>query len=176
MAEIGYLLKGISSRKHARGQAIPLDFMAGLFIFLVLLAYFIVLWDIFSVRYIEHAESNNIESRAIDIAGQLVSSSGQPFNWTSSPLSAQSIGLASKPYQLDPNRISAFASLSNQSYANAKLLLGTDRDFFIKIETPDGARIATLGKEPGNASRSVEVSRLGSYNGQPTFVRVRLYE
>ena len=173
MAEIGNLRLGISSGRHARGQAIPLDFMAGLFIFLVLLAYFIVLWDIFSTSYIEHAESNRLESRAIGIAGQLVSSSGQPFNWTSAPLSAQSIGLASKPYQLDPYRISALSSLP---YANAKLLLGTDRDFFIKIETPEGARIATLGVEPGNTTRSVEVSRLGSYNGQPMFVRVRLYE
>lgn len=157
----------------AKGQAIPLDFMAALFIFLVIFAYFVVLWDIYSTRYIEHGEGGNLESHAISIAENLVSSPGHPFNWTLSPLSAQSAGLASMPNRLDTYRI---AALESMPYANAKRLLGTDSDFLIKIESPEGARYSTMGMEAVNATRKIEVTRIATYNGAPAFVKVQLYE
>lgn len=172
MAEAsGWEIRRISE-KGARGQAIPLDFMSGMFIFMVTLAYFIILWNLFSMRYIEHADSLDMESHAISIAESLVSSPGTPFNWTESPLSAQSIGIASRPNYLDPYRIAALESLP---YANAKRLLGTDYGFLIKIESGEGARYATVGQEPSNTTRSVEVTRVASYQGSAAFVRVQLY-
>ena len=172
MAETFSLGSG-RSRTHSRGQSVPLDFMAGLFIFMVLLVYFVILWDIYSTRYMEQGERGNIETHAISIAENLVSSTGSPFNWTVSPLAAQSIGLAFRPNQLDPYRIAALEGLP---YANAKRLLGTDYDFLIKIESQEGARYSTIGQEPGNTTRTVEVTRIATYNGAPAFVRVQLYE
>lgn len=173
MAEEFWLETGRISGNRARGQAIPLDFMSGMFIFMVTLTYFIVLWNIFSMRYVEHADALDMESHAISIAESLVSSPGTPFNWTESPLSAQSIGIASRPNYLDPYRISALESLP---YANAKRLLGTDYDFLIKIDSGEGARYATVGQEPSNTTRIVEVTRAASYQGSTAFVRVQLYE
>lgn len=173
MAELRRLGSGRARIAGARGQAVPLDFMSGLFIFMVLLVYFVILWDMFSMRYIERANSLDMESHAISIAESLVSSPGQPFNWTESPLAAQSLGIASRPNCLDPYRISALQSLP---YANAKRLLGTDYDFLVKIESDEGARYATLGQEPGNTTRIVEVSRVASYQGSTAIVRVQLYE
>lgn len=156
-----------------KGQGVPLDFVAGLFIFLVMLAYFLVLWDSYSGRYLEHASSIDMETTAIGIADQLVSTGGSPSNWTAAPLSAQSIGLAWRQNELDPYRLSALASLP---YANAKQILGAGREIAIKIETLDGGRLATVGNEPASSSKAVEVTRVAMMNGSAVFVKVQTYE
>jgi len=156
-----------------RGQTVPIDFMAGLFIFMVILAYFIVVWDSYSTRYVEQAKARNDELEAIALAEQLVTSPGHPFNWTASPQTAQSIGLAQKPNELAEERVQALQQLS---YPDAKRLLGLDADFLVKIESLGGARLATIGYEPSNATRAFEVTRLAFYKGEASYVKVRVYE
>lgn len=156
-----------------KGQGVPIDFVAGLFIFLVMLTYFLVLWDGYSERYSAAASSIDMETTAIGIADQLVSTGGSPNNWTAEPLAAQSIGLAWRQNELDPYRLSALSSLP---YANAKRILGAGREIAIKIETLDGARLATIGTETYNTSKAVEVTRAAMMNGSAVNVRVQVYE
>ena len=160
------------ARQKLTGQAIPLDFAAGLFIFLLALSYFFIQWDLFSAKFFDLATAGGMDTRAIDISEMLVHTGGQPENWTGAPLSAQSIGLASKDNLLDWNRVAAFSSMP---YANAKQILGTDYDFLVIIETPDGARYATIGQD-ANSTRAVEVTRMAILNDTVVKVRVRLYE
>ena len=156
-----------------KGQGVPIDFVAGLFIFLVMLTYFLLLWDSYSQRYIATASTIAMETTAMGVADQLVSTGGSPNNWTASPLTAQSIGLSWRQNELDPYRLSALSSLP---YANAKKILGVDREFAIKIETLDGGRMATLGSEASNSSKAVEVTRVARINGSTVNVKVQIYE
>ncbi len=160
------------SARRTRGQAVPIDFMAGLFIFLVLLAYFLVQWSIYSSRYLEQTQIRDTETSAIRLANQLVSSSGQPYNWTAAPLFAQSIGIARKQNELDSYKISALSAIP---YANAKQLLGMDRNFWIRIESADGIRYATIGQQPGNTTMAVDVTRIAVLGGNAVNVRVQVY-
>lgn len=154
------------------GQAIPLDFAAGLFIFLLVIAYFLIQWDLFTSKFVEFSISGGMDTRVIDISEMLVHTGGQPENWTNAPLSAQSIGLASKQNLLDWNRVAAFSAMP---YANAKQILGTDYDFLVIIETPEGARYATIGLDE-NSTRAAEVTRVAVLNDTIVRVRVRLYD
>ena len=147
--------------------------MSGLFIFLLVLAYFLIFWDSLSEHYISYTEARSNELDAITLADRLVMSGGQPLNWTQSPLSAKSIGLAKMPGELDSYRVDALSSLP---YANAKYLLGLDGDFLIKIDAQDGAVLALIGQQPGNTTRAIEVTRVALYNGNMVNVRVQLYE
>ena len=156
-----------------KGQGVPIDFVAGLFIFLVMLAYFLLLWDSYSQRYFASASSIGMETEAMGIADQLVSAGGSPNNWTADPLSAQSIGLAWRQNELDPYRLSALSSLP---YANAREKLGVDREFAIKIETLDGGRLATIGVDTRISSKAVEVIRIAVLNGSAVNVKVQVYE
>lgn len=157
-----------------KGQAVVLDLIAGLFIFLVLFSYFIVFWGIFSERYVGHARQEGLETRAISVAESLVSGPGHPFNWTADPSSAQSIGIASLPNRLDGARISALESLS---YADAKHALGIGTEFYIRIDGQNGTIIySEAGQQPQNTSSRVEVSRLAILEGQIVDVRVQVYE
>ena len=98
---------GIAGR--ARGQGVPIDFMVGTFIFFVLLAVFLALWDNSSQNYADYAATVDMELSAISLADRLVSFGGSPQNWTMAPLTADAIGLAPKPNELDPYRIAALA-------------------------------------------------------------------
>ena len=151
----------------------PIDFMVGTFIFFVLLAVFLALWDNSSQNYADYAATVDMELSAISLADRLVSFGGSPQNWTMAPLTADAIGLAPKPNELDPYRIAALASLP---YANAKRLLAIDKDFAVKIETLDRGRLITIGQEKFNSTRAVEVTRLAMLNGTAVDVRVQVYE
>lgn len=156
----------------AAGQAIPLDFAAGLFIFVLLLAYFMIQWDLFATRFAERAQKGDLDAGAIAAAEMLVHTGGQPENWTDAPLAVKSIGLASGQNVLDWEKIAAFASLP---YANAREALGTDHDFLVVIETPEGARFATIGQN-NNSTRAVEVARIAIVNNTMVHVKVRYYD
>jgi hypothetical protein len=159
-----------------KAQANPLDFMAAIFIFMVIFGYFMILWNIFSLRYAERAGALDFEMSSIAIADRLVSFGGYGDNWTAAPQSAQSIGFASRPNELDWARISAFASLP---YASQKQLLGTANDFLIRIENLDGASYAQIGQAgtgaANDSARLVEVTRLAMLNGTVVNLRVRIY-
>lgn len=169
-ASVGFLAR--HGLRSAKGQGVPIDFMVGTFIFLVLLAVFFVLWDSSSQNYLDYASTVDMELSAISLADRLVSFGGSPQNWTMAPLSAQAIGLAPKQNELDSYRIAALASLP---YGNAKRLLAVDRDFTVKIEALGGGRLATIGQEAYNATKAVEVTRIAMLNGTAVNVRVQVY-
>lgn len=155
-----------------KAQANPIDFMAAVFIFMVVFALFMILWNMFSMRYAERAKMIDCELTAISIADRLVNSGGYGANWTNAPLDAKSIGFANRPNELDWTRISSFASLN---YSEQKRLLGTDRDFMIIVDRSDGASYIQIGQESENAEQLVEVKRLAMLNGKIVNLRVRVY-
>ena len=168
-----------------KGQAIPLDFMVALFIFLVLLAYFIMLWNIFSESYSSHSERVDRELSAIVLSDQLVGHTGSPENWTESPENANSIGLASSPGVLDSHKLCALFGMqygidnctsNGLQYGYAKSIFGLDKDFFLKVESPGGVLFATMGEQPENASRAAEVTRIAMLDGSAVFLRVQVYD
>lgn len=156
-----------------KGQSIPLDFMVALFLFLLLMTYFILLWDIYSVRYKEQSARISTELSAIIIADQLVSSPGSPENWTLNATGAQSIGLAISPNRLDWGKAQAFSAVP---YAYQKILLGSDKEFYMKIEGTNGVLYFVTGAQPANASRAIEVVRVATLNSSAVFVKVQVYE
>jgi hypothetical protein len=168
-----------------KGQSLPLDFMVALFIFLVLLAYFLVIWDLFSENYTSRSDRVNGELSAIMLSDQLAGYTGSPENWTESPENAASIGLAIRPGELDSHKLCAlfgpqytYASC-NQSglqYGFAKSIFGIDKDFFVRVESPDGMLYAAMGEQPENASRAAEVTRIATLDGNVVFLKVQVYD
>ena len=157
-----------------KAQINPIDFMAAVFIFMVLFGYFMILWNMFSMRYVERSEMLDCELGSIAIADHLVNSGGYGSNWTLAPLEADSFGFASKPNELEWARILSFASVP---YESQKRMLGTSDDFMIKIEDSDGASYAQMGRPEGNETHtcSVEITRLAMLDGKIVNLRVRVY-
>ncbi len=156
-----------------RGQSLMLDYMAGAFLFLVMFAFFFALWGLYSTQYGAAQSRMALDSEVIAVSQSLVSSQGEPSNWTIDPLGAKRIGIASRQNVLDWGRIDALSSLS---YAEQKIKLGIDNDFVIRIDSMEGARLATIGNEPNSTTLAAEISRFAVLDGKPVKVRVMAYE
>ena len=156
-----------------KGQALPVDFMFAMTLFVIVLAYFMVIWDIFLESFDSHSSRVDFELSAIIVSDQLVGHAGSPENWTESPNNASSIGVASRAGEIDSHKLDA---LSGMPYAYLKRSLGMDRNFFIKVDDSSGVLYATAGQQPGNTTRSVEVTRSAILNNTVVFVRVQVYE
>jgi len=157
----------------SRGQSVPIDLVFGTFIFLAILSYFFITWDSYAERYRGESSKGGSELSAIVLADLLASSQGLPENWSDYALGVQAVGLASRPGVLDWGRITA---LSSMPYGNAKVALGLEKDFYIKIESPSGLRYASIGLPPANASsRAVEVMRIALLNGNTAYLKVQIY-
>jgi hypothetical protein len=136
------------------------------------MAYFLILWSLFTGAYSSALTVRSDESQCMLIAQQLVDSSGQPFNWTASPLNASSIGLASTPGVLDNSRVAAFFALP---YGNAKQLVGASQNFYVGLVGENGEAIASIGNGTANSTTSVELTRVAVYNGSIVDLEVRVY-
>ncbi|MFA5105978.1 MAG: hypothetical protein WC506_03390 [Candidatus Micrarchaeia archaeon] len=156
-----------------RGQSLIIDYMAGAFLFLVMFAFFFVIWGIYANMYFSAQARMELDSTVLSVSQSLLSSGGEPVNWTADPMAAKRIGLASRQNVLDWARID---SLSSLSYAEQKIKLGIDRDFVIRIDSAEGARLATIGNEPNSTSRSAEISRFAVLDNKPVRVRLMAYE
>ncbi len=157
----------------ARGQSIILDYMAGVFIFIIMLSIFMVAWDLYSSRYSQADGRMQMDSIALSASESLMQSQGEPANWTIDPQNAKRIGFVSRQNTLDWTRINAFSSLS---YADQKTKLGIDSDFVIRIDSYEGARLATIGVEPNSTTTAVEISRFGILDGRQAKLRLMVYD
>lgn len=155
-----------------KGQIAGLDLIAGLSISLLILSFYIILWDSYSWRYQELSGKDSRDSSALAISDALVNSPGYPANWSLNPMNATMIGFAQSQNVLDPDKVNSFFNLS---YADAKTLLGIQQDFFMDIRTPDGYGYAAMGAEPGNSTAVSEIIRIALLNNQAVWIRVRLY-
>ena len=156
-----------------RRQAQPIAFMLGTFLFLLIFAYFMILWQNFLESYDSHVSRADSSLSAIVIADQLASHTGSPEGWTESPENASSIGLASSQGKLDSHKLAAFSTMP---YAFLKRALGTDKNFIVKVESGTGELYALAGQQPANTTRAVEVTRAAMLNNTVVFVRVQVYE
>lgn len=156
-----------------RGQSLIIDYMAGAFLFLVMFAFFFAIWGIYANMYFSAQARMELDSTVLAVSQSLLSSGGEPWNWTADPPSAKRIGIASRQNVLDRTGIDALESLP---YAQQKIKLGIDRDFVIRIDSMEGARLATIGSEPNSTTRSVEISRFATLDGKPVTLRLMAYD
>lgn len=157
---------------HRKGQAISLDFVVSLAVAVLILAYFVILWSIFSDRYYDFFRKDSAETALLAVSDALVSSPGYPDNWTLAPNESQMIGLAKTQNVLDPEKVAAFF---NMTYNDTKRILGLQQDFFIEIVTPYGFEYGESGMN-STANRTLsEMSRIAMLNGETVWVKVRIY-
>ena len=161
------------SKSGKRGQTVSIDLIAGISISLLILAYYLVVWNSMAGAYEDAFRKEDSEIALLTMGDMLVNSPGNPENWTMNASGAQAIGLASRPGVLDFYKVVAF---SEMPYAYVKHKFGISSEFLVKIESPDGIRYATVGNESEPSNVSSQMSRLATMDGKPVVVRVQIYE
>ena len=126
-----------------KGQLFSLDLVASVVIFIILFAFIISLWNLYSTRLSENIYSEELQLLSFQITDLLVKSQGEPTNWENNPENVSVIGLKLNPNYLDSNKINAFLTLD---YNLTKELFNIERfDFNFKILDLNGNTISETG-------------------------------
>ena len=82
------------SKSGKRGQTVSIDLIAGISISLLILAYYLVVWNSMAGAYEDAFRKEDSEIALLTMGDMLVNSPGNPENWTMNASGAQAIGLA----------------------------------------------------------------------------------
>ena len=148
------------------------DFVIGLSIFLIAIGVFGIYYEGLQNDIADYATRNDMQTKAINIADLLVTSSGEPHGWNST--NVKIIGL----YDAGLINLTKFAELKNIEYYNAKRLLGVGGyEIYIEIKNATGYVLKNdsltynFGKEKSeNALQAFYIERyeLSNLNGNIT--------
>jgi hypothetical protein len=115
----------------------------------------------------------------------LISSSGEPTNWTlynfstASSSAVRSIGLASSPFVLDRGRIAKLAAVNSTNYTALKSYLGIDKpdytfQFSLKLSNGTTENIAGFPRRYQNLTSTVATG-IVLVDGEPALASVLLW-
>ncbi len=89
------------------------------------------MWNSVSARISQNTIKLELETSAIDISDQLLRSQGSPVDWETRPSQNFSLGVVTKNYEIDADKVIEMTKLS---YSEIKSLLGIkSHDFYFKV-------------------------------------------
>ena len=165
-------------QESARRGSVSMDFVFASLIFILILGFTAISYSNYLDAYKIAESKKSLEASALSISETLIKSSGYPRNWEQN-VSAFEIpglgvlGLAGQENEnvLDPNKVTAFSTLSYNATRN---MFGFDGDYYISIKSVDGKTFFSKGTEYADSS-SVAIERIVLFNQSVCRLTVRLY-
>ncbi len=111
-----------------KGQLVSGDFVASVFIFLILFSVIIIAWDSRVESYTRRLQLKEMETAAAETADKILTP-GKPSGWENS--NASIIGLVDRDRRVDPRKLNAFISMD---YNQSKVAMGiSSYDYFFNM-------------------------------------------
>jgi len=156
-------------KKTKTGQLFSMDFLAAVFIFIIVFGVLLVSWGSVIEDSIKYSERKDMELYASRIADFFVSGGGKPYNWIDDPQSAYTIGLASTDRTIDTERLNALITMDNETL-RSKLLI-SNYNFCIRLVN---AGIVKGFEFKGDGVMAL-ASRAVIYEGMPDVIEVYIW-
>lgn len=159
---------------ESRAQAVLLDLVFGVFVFVLLFAFLYSQWQASLSTALREQGFEELHARGFQAVDSLVSSKGQPSNWH---LLSQSdinvLGIARKRNVVDEARLSRFLSLDYE-FARQKLALSSF-DFFFHISNSQGVDF-NFGLLPDSNIAVFSFRRIVDYKGVESIVDFTVFK
>ena len=156
----------------SRGQVVSYDLMIAIFIFLLVFAFVLGIWQNNLDAIASEKILYEMKNSAVQISNQLAMTPGVPSNWHLGG-DANLYGLALSRRALSLQKLNAFKALD---YNSTKGRMGiADYDFYIKIEQ-DLNKVYEMGNIKSSAKIAINSSRVVSYNGKNAIFYFTLYK
>jgi hypothetical protein len=169
-------LGGFSTRLNRKKSSIPLkgqlfsmDFLAAVFIFLLVFGVLLVFWGSFIDNIAKYSERKEMELTVNFISNFLISTSGYPHNWEDDTAHVSTIGLASSDRVIDEKKLDAFVNMSYDDIRQKFMIGGYNFCFNL---TRSGIEKCDFGSGDGMAAFT---SRAVVYMGQPDILEIFLW-
>ena len=159
---------------NSRGQALMIELIGALFVFLLVFLFLQNLWPQNITRWNTEVEYRTMYNRAVSQASNLVESQGYPTNWTSDDVNI--VGLAKKKNVLDQNKIEEYAKLETSDYNLSKHQMKFfEYDFWVEIDSENNALDKNIGKKPPQDSKIVSIQRIVALEGKNAVFRLSVF-
>lgn len=139
------------------GQLFSMDASLSVIVFIFILIFLVVVWNLYSVRLDERVQEEEMQLAAMQALDTLTKTWGVPNNWNLNPAAAQAIGLRLNPGSLDNDKVEGLRDPSITD-ANFAKRLNIDRyDYYFRILNSIGQPVLEKG-DPASGTKKMIVS------------------
>ncbi len=162
-----------------RGQLSTIDLIGSIAIYVILLIFIIVYWNLYEKRFDANINEEEMAVSAIKISDFLVENSGFPTNWNNS--NVQIIGLVSKDRILETRKLQSFI---NTTYNKTRNLWNIENyQYHLRITDLNGALLNVSGNftdfgpfQNADEDLVLKVRRFALYGGKKVIVEFSLWK
>ena len=155
--------------KTKTGQLFSMDFLAAVFIFIIVFGVLLVSWGSVIEDSIKYSERKDMELYASRIADFFVSGGGHPYNWIDAPENVTTIGLARTDRVIDKERLDAFITMDNETVRDKLRISGYN--FYMRLVNAD----INKGFEFKGDGIMALASRAVIYEGMPDVLEMYIW-
>lgn len=156
-----------------KAQAIAADLFISLFVFILLVAIILFLWNDYNTRLNDDVEYERMQLVAYQITDQLVKSQGVPVAWEKDPSNFQEIGLATSDRMLSKEKVDEFAKLPYNDVRKAFHLEGYGYNFNI---TTLSNKILKSSGGSFEGTEAVGLERYVIYDGEKAIFKFQIWK
>ena len=158
---------------YRKSQIVISDLFVAIFIFVLVLAFSITLWNKYSVQLNEEAAYKEIGLQALQISDVLVKTQGMPNSWEQAASDAEIIGLVNHDRNISEEKLTAFLGLN---YSTSRGMLSPLHHFYFQLKSLNGSDIVEpYGKAP-NGTFIFPSNRIVRYKDEEAILRLTVWE
>lgn len=163
--------------RHKKGQLFSIDASFSLIVFILILLFLLVVWNLYSARLEKRVQEEEMQLVAMQALDVLTKTWGVPNNWElKSPVNPdpptnnpQVLGLQLNPGSLDNKKVDALNKYINST--QFARLLNIDRyEYYFRILDSQGQAVMEKGVPPANSTlekpRVISVSSFMNHQGE----------
>src|SRR3989344_8008341 len=130
-----------------KGQLFSMDASLSMIVFIVILIFIILIWNIYSHRLEERVQEEEMQLAAMQALDVLTKTWGVPSNWEKDPANVVTLGIRRNPGSLDNEKVNALDTSINPTDFGKKLNI--DRYYYsFRILDSQGNAVVLKEKLP----------------------------
>ena len=150
------------------------DLLVSMLVFLVVLIFFISVWNIYSERLASNVEAEEIQLLAFQITDLMVRSQGVPENWHINSTNISTIGFKESHDVLSQDKLDTFFSLD---YNLTKTLFNINRyEYQFEVRDSNGNLIGSTNNSVVNSNTLIAVNRLAQVNNETQEIIFKIWK
>lgn len=159
-------------KSNKKSQAITTDLMLAMFIFIVLLAAIMMIWNKYAAAINKQTEYEEAQLMAYRISDLFVKTKGKPSDWEKNASNVIVIGLADSDRTISAAKVNAFL---NMSYNDSKKILKIPYyDFSFRINDMQGNNLTNTYGQINETDFIISLRRHVFYENEKAIMEFKL--
>ena len=157
--------------KNSKGQLVSIDMITAFFILVFMISVANSHWDKSVAELESIMEISDLEHVSIGVSESLIKTSGRPDGWGENNVT--SLGLMKSDNVIDPVKLNAFLSLTDEKRSELLGLGGMEMNF--KLVLMNDTVVSDLSKNPTSTERYMTIRRVVIYEDEIAYAIISFW-